>query len=327
MSKKVLVTGISGYLGQWVAAEALKQGFTVVGTVRSLRKVDVTKAAIAAVAPVDQLTFVEADLLTDGGWDAAMSGVDVVLHVASPFFIKEPKDESEMIGPAVGGTTRVLNAAKRAGVQRVVLTSSIVSMTSGKPSGTYDTTAWSDVTANIGTYAKSKTLAEKAAWDLVRDGSLELVVICPGFILGPSLGAPADGQSVSMMRDIVTGKMPAVPDVAMGMIDVRDVARLEVAAITADAAGQRFIAASAEPIPLAQLASVLRNAGYKKAPSLKAPNFAIKLMGMFDSEAKSLVPQLGVRIAYVNHTTFDVLGWQPTPLETTFVEMAATVAK
>ncbi len=328
MTQKVLVTGVSGYLGQWVAAEALLQGFDVVGTVRSLAKADASRAAIGTVAPVEHLSFVEADLLDDAGWEAAMIGVNVVLHVASPFFVAEPKDENELIAPAVGGTTRVLKAAMNAGVERVVLTSSIVAMTSGKPSGTYDTSAWSDVTAPIGTYAKSKTLAERAAWDLVKGSSMELVVVCPGFILGPSLGAPADGQSVSMMRDIVGGKFPMIPDVAMGMVDVRDVARLEVAAISAPgAAGRRFVAASAQPVALSQLASVLRAAGYTKAPARKAPNFAIKLMSLFDKDAKSLLPQLGVTIAYDNHETFEELGWQPTPLEVTFVEMAAAVAK
>ena len=327
MASRVLVTGISGYIGQHVAAELLLNGYEVVGTVRSPAKAGPARASLAAAAPIEGLSFGEADLLSDRGWDEAVQGCTYVMHVASPFVLAEPKDERELIAPAVDGSRRVLGAAKRAGVQRSVVTSSVVAMTSGKPSGRYGTDAWSDVNANIGAYAKSKTLAEQAAWDVVADGSMELVSINCGFVLGPSLGAPGDGQSVAMIAGLIAGKMPAIPDVAMGMIDVRDVARLHVAALTAaNAAGNRFIAASENPISMSHVAQVLRDAGYSKVPSRKAPNFAIKAMSLFDREAKGMVPQLGKRIAYDNHATYDVLQWQATPLETTLPEMAAALS-
>jgi dihydroflavonol-4-reductase len=326
MAQRVLVTGISGYVGQHIAAALLRHGVDVVGTVRSLGKADGTAAALLAAGCSQPANFVEADLLDDRGWDAAMEGCDAVLHVASPFVLAEPRDENDLIAPAVEGTQRVLSAAIRAGVGRVVLTSSVVAMTSGKASGTYGPDAWSDVHAPIGAYAKSKTLAERAAWDLVADADTELVVINPGFIIGPSLGAPGDGQSVAMIRQVIGGKMPMIPDIAMGMVDVRDVAELHVAACSApDAAGKRFIASSAEPVSMAHLASVLREAGYSKVPSRKAPNVAIKLMSLFDREAKGMVPQLGKRIAYDVSATYDVLHWQPTDLDRTLVEMAATL--
>jgi len=328
MTQRVLVTGISGYVGQHVAAQLLNHGYEVVGTVRSLSKSAAPKAALAAVAPVDKLSFVEADLLSDSGWDEAMSGCEYVMHVASPFFVAVPKDESVLIKPAVEGTQRVLTAAKKAGVKRVVLTSSIVAVTAGLPTGRYGTDSWSNLNANIGAYAKSKTLAEKAAWEFVKDGSMELVTINPGFILGPPLGAAGDGQSVSMVSDFISGKFPMIPDIAMGMIDVRDVARLHLAALESpDAAGKRFIAASDEPITMAHLSSVLRRAGFSKAPSRKAPNFAIKLMALFDREVKGLAPQLGIRIAYDNHETYDILKWEPTSIDTTVVEMAKSISK
>jgi dihydroflavonol-4-reductase len=328
MAERVLVTGISGYLGQHVAAEALRRGYDVVGTVRSVAKSEAVRSAIAAVTASDRLSFVEADLLGDAGWAEAVQGCDYVAHLASPFALAEPKDENEMIAPAVEGTTRVLKAALAAGVKRTVLTSSTVSMTTGKPSGRYGTESWSDVSAAIGAYAKSKTLAERAAWELVAGGAMELVVINPGFILGPSLGAPGDGQSETMVKDLIGGKVPMIPDIAMGMVDVRDVAALHVTALTAPrAAGQRFIAASEEPITMAHLADVLRGAGYKKAPSRKAPNVAIKLMSLFDRDAKGMVPQLGKRVAYDNCATYDVLGWQPTSIDTTVVEMAASLSR
>jgi dihydroflavonol-4-reductase len=257
-----------------------------------------------------------------------MSGCDFVIHLASPFLLAEPKDENVMITPAVEGTKRVIKAAIKAGIKRVVLTSSVVSMTSGRPSGTYGPDSWSDVNQNIGAYAKSKTLAEKAAWETVKGSSMELVAINPGFVLGPSLGTAGDGTSEAMITNLIGGKMPAIPDIAMGMVDVRDIARLHVAALEAPkAAGKRFIAASSQPVAMAYLAETLKKAGYKKVPSRKAPNFAIKLMAVFDREAKGMVPNLGVKIAYDNHETIEILNWKPTPLEITFTEMAAAISK
>jgi len=327
MAERVLITGISGYIGQHCGAELLNQGFEVVGTVRSLAKANATKSAIAAVAPVEKLTFAEADLLSDEGWDEAMEGCTYVMHVASPFVLAEPKDENELITPAVEGTRRVIEAAQRAGVRRLVLTSSTVAMITGKPSGRYGPDAWSDPSANIGAYAKSKTLAERAAWEAIAGGEMELTVVNPGAVFGPSLGAQIDGQSVALMTDMIGGKMPMIPDVAMGMVDVRDVARLHVAAMTTSGAvGQRFIAASAEPVSMTYFAEVLRDAGYSKAPSRKAPNIAIKLMSLFDRQAKGMLPSLGKKAAFDNQSTFDILGWQPTPIETSITEMAASIS-
>lgn len=159
----MLITGITGYIGKHVAAELLKQNYEVVGTIRSLAKAEATRSALAAIPGAAGVTFVEADLLSDMGWDKAVEGCDYVMHLASPFVIAEPKDENEMITPAVEGTKRVIKAAMRAGVKRMVLTSSIVSMTSGKPSGKYGSDSWSDTNQAIGAYSKSKTLAERAA--------------------------------------------------------------------------------------------------------------------------------------------------------------------
>ena len=328
MAERVLVTGISGYIGQHCGAELLNRGFEVVGTVRSSARADATKTAIAAVAPVGGLSFVEADLLSDAGWDGAMPGCTYVMHVASPFVLAEPKDENDLIAPAVEGTRRVIEAARRAGVRRLVLTSSTFAMTAGKPSGRYGPDAWSDLSARIGAYAKSKTLAERAAWDAVAGGEMELTVVNPGAVFGPSLGARIDGQSVALMTDMIGGKMPMIPNVAMGMVDVGDVARLHVAAMTAPgAAGRRFIAATAEPVSMAHFAEVLRAAGYSKVPSRRAPNAAIKLMSLFDREARGMVPMLGKKVSYDNRATFDVLDWKPTPMETSIREMAASLSE
>lgn len=327
MAERVLLTGISGYIGQHCAAQLLEQGYDVAGTVRSRAKADAARSAISAVAQVERLSFAEADLLSDEGWDAAMEGCTSVLHVASPFVLAEPKDEDELIRPAVEGTRRVVGAAQRAGVRRMVLTSSTFAMISGKPSGRYGPDSWSDVSAKIGAYAKSKTLAERAAWDAVPRGDMELVVVNPGAVFGPSLGAEVDGQSVALMKDMIGGKMPMIPDIAMGMVDVRDVATLHVAAMTIEAAaGRRFIAATAEPVSMAYFADVLRDAGYAKVPSRKAPNVALRLMSLFDRQARGMLPSLGKKLAFDNQATFDILDWEPTPIEVSIREMAASIA-
>ena len=199
MTTRVLVTGISGYIGQHIGAELLRHGYEVVGTVRSTSKMEPTRAAIETVAPVDNLSFAEADLLSDTGWDEAMAGCTYVIHVASPFVMAEPKDEKELITPAVDGTKRVVQAAQRAGVSRMVLTSSTIAIIAGKDSGRYGPDSWSDTDAQIGAYAKSKTLAERAAWEINRDHAMELTVINPGGVFGPSLGAQPDRDRKSVV--------------------------------------------------------------------------------------------------------------------------------
>ncbi len=309
----MLVTGITGYIGQHCAAELLRQGYEVVGTIRSRSKADATRSALCHTAPVGNLSFAEADLLSDQGWSEALKGCRFILHVASPFLLAEPKDENELIAPAVEGTKRVIAAAQCAGVQRMVLTSSTFAIIAGKDSGKYGPSDWSNTNANIGAYAKSKTLAERAAWEAAKQGTMELTVINPGAVFGPSLGAKIDGQSVAMMSGMITGKVPMIPDMAMGMVDVRDVAKLHVSAMTArGASGMRFIASTAEPVEMATLAQVLRDAGYTKAPSMKAPTFLLKFMSLFDREAKGMVPFLGKKAVLDNSRTLKILNWKPT---------------
>jgi dihydroflavonol-4-reductase len=326
--EKVLVTGITGYIGQHCAAELLRQGYEVVGTIRSRVKAVSTQEGIAKVASVEHLSFAEADLLSDKGWDEAMKGCTHVLHVASPFVLEEPKDENEMIAPAVKGTQRVIAAAQRAGVKRLVLTSSTFSIIAGKETGRYGPDDWSDTDANIGAYAKSKTLAERAAWKAVEGGKMEMSVINPGAVFGPSLGAKIDGQSVSLITKMITGKIPMIPDMAMGMVDVRDVAKLHVAAMTASgAAGKRFIACTSEPVEMANVAKILRDAGYKKVPTMKAPTFVLKLMGLIAPEAKGMLPFIGKKAALDNSATIKILNWQPSPMANAFKEMAAALSR
>ena len=328
MTARVLVTGISGYIGQHIGAELLRNGYEVIGTVRSASKTAPTTSAIATAAPVVNLSFAEADLLSDTGWDEAMAGCTYVIHVASPFVMAEPKDEKELITPAVDGTKRVVQAAQRAGVSRLVLTSSIFAMIAGKDSGRYGPDSWSDTDADIGAYAKSKTLAERAAWDINRNDTMELTVINPGGVSGPPLNAQADSSSVAMMSDMINGKMPMLPDLALNMVDVRDVARLHVTALTAPRAeGQRFIAATSEPIEFSTTAAILKQAGYSKVSTRKAPTVVLRLMSLFSREAKGLLPMLGKKITLDTTSTSEILDWQPTSMEASVMDMAASLSK
>ena len=292
----------------------------------SLAKADANRKAISKVAQTDKLTFVEADLLSDKGWDEAMQGCSYILHVASPFYLKEPKNENELIAPAVDGTLRVIKAAKSAEVKRLVLTSSTFAIIAGKETGKYGPQDWSDTNKNIGAYAKSKTLAERAAWAEVKGSNLELTVINPGAVFGPPFGSKDGAQNVAMMADMIAGKMPMIPDMAMGMVDVRDVAKLHIASMTkSGASGKRFIACTAEPIEMSTVTQVLRDAGYSKAPALKAPTFHLKFMGIFDKQVKGMLPFIGKKASYDNSETFEILEWKPTPMSQSFKEMASAI--
>tara|TARA_B100000427_G_scaffold212175_1_gene176990 strand:- start:1132 stop:2112 length:981 start_codon:yes stop_codon:yes gene_type:complete len=325
--KKVMVTGITGYIGQHCGAELLRQGYEVVGTVRSMEKAEIVREGIAKVAAIDNLTFVEADLMSDDGWSEAMTGCAYVLHVASPFIIADPEDENEMISPAVDGTLRVLSAAKAVGVERTVVTSSLIAIIAGKLSGHYGTDSWSNPNEEIGTYAKSKTLAEQAAWEFAKTNDIDLVVINPGGVMGPTLTGKVEGESLTMISDIITGKYPLVPDICVGFIDVRDVAKLHVTAMTADGAvGKRFIASSDEPLHFKEVTGILKNAGYKKASTRQAPKFLLKVMSLFDDQVKGLLPMVGERQTVANQETYEILGWEPTPMDQSLIETAESIS-
>ena len=322
-----MVTGVTGFIGQHCGAELLRQGYEVIGTMRSKEKAEAVREGIAKVAPIDKLTFVEADLMSDEGWQEAMADCKYVLHVASPFIIADPEDENEMISPAVDGTLRVLSAAKAVGVERTVVTSSLIAIIAGKLSGHYGTDSWSDPDEEIGTYARSKTLAEKTAWEFAKANDIDLVVINPGGVMGPTLTGKVEGESLTMISDIITGKYPLVPDICVGFIDVRDVAKLHVAAMTANGAvGKRFIASSDEPLHFKEVTGILKNAGYKKASTRQAPKFLLKIMSLFDDQVKGLLPMVGERQTVANQETYEILGWEPTPMEQSLIETAESIS-
>lgn len=332
MSKKVLLTGISGFVGQHCAVELLKNGYQVRGSIRNLSKEQEVRKGIAKVIDAkDNLEFCELNLLDDKGWDKAMEGCAYVLHVASPFVIAEPKDENEMIKPAVEGTLRALNAAKKAGIKKVVLTSSTVAMAGDKKKNHLTQESWTDAKIDkVSAYMKSKTLAERAAWDFYNNqtagNKMELTVVNPGPIYGPTLTGNLTGASMSMIKDMITGKMPMQPNAHYVMSDVRDIAKIHVAAMENDESnGERFIVASEKPYSFVGVASILKENGFKKASPKKAPSFMVKFMSLFNREMKGMLPFVDAEISADISPTKQVFNWKPLPFEKTVLDTAKSI--
>ena len=329
--KKVLVTGASGFIAEHCIIELLKNGYSVKGSLRSMNREQEVRDAIKTGANDENLEFCKLDLLEDDGWEDAMWDCDYLMHVASPFVIEDPKDENELIKPAKEGTLRALNAAKKAGIKRVVLTSSVAAVNSHMMSGTSDHTTWTDINSKYVTpYQKSKTIAEKAAWDFYNNqdnsNKMELAVINPGGVMGPQLGNDLGGASTQIVSQLISGKFPMIPALSFPFIDVRDVAILHLKAMTTpDADGKRFIAAHSEPTWMYQVAEVLSAAGYEKIKLKKAPSFMLKLIGLFDNKTKSLVPMLDKYVPCDNSQTVKVLNWEPMPWEQAFIEHAKSI--
>jgi dihydroflavonol-4-reductase len=337
--KTVLLTGASGYIGKHIALQLLNQGYSVRASVRSLSKSDEVRGAVLPhlidKTKLDsRLTFVELDLEKDAGWDAALKGVDLLMHTASPFPIASPKDENELIRPAVDGTLRALKAAHNAGVHRVILTSSMAAvygcdLPAGKSE--YDETLWTDVSHPIGRvpYTKSKTLAEKAAWDYVKNSApkIALTTINPVLVLG----APLDknfGSSISVVERILKGKDPMLPDIRFAIVDVKDVALMHVAAITNDATKGERLLASSETYSFVQIAKVLKSIYPKgKVKTTQAPSPLIKFLSLFDAEIKAVLPLLGKPMAISGAKAKRVLGISFIPVQVTLRDSADYLVK
>ena len=329
--EKVLVTGASGFIAEHCIIELLKNGYSVKGSLRSMNREQEVRDAVKTETDDTKLEFCKLDLLEDDGWEDAMWDCDYLMHVASPFVIEDPKDENELIKPAKEGTLRALNAAKKAGIKRVVLTSSVAAVNSHMMSGTSDHTTWTDINSKYVTpYQKSKTIAEKAAWDFYNNqdnsNKMELAVINPGGVMGPQLGNDLGGASTQIVSQLISGKFPMIPALSFPFIDVRDVAILHLKAMTTpEADGKRFIAAHSEPTWMYQVAEVLSAAGYEKIKLKKAPSFMLKLIGLFDNKTKSLVPMLDKYVPCDNSQTVKILNWEPMPWEQAFIEHAKSI--
>ena len=332
MKKKVLLTGISGYIANHCAVELLKNGYAVRGSLRSLSKSEeVIKAIQNEVDSLDDLEFCKLNLLEDEGWDKAMNGCEYVLHVASPYITTEPKDPNTLIRPAVDGTMRALKAAKKSGVKRIVITSSVVSMLGdADKSININENTWSNVDArNLSSYAKSKTLAEKSAWEFIEsqeDPKLELTVINPGPVFGPSLNGNTDGASMKMFKEMLDGKMPMLPQSSINMSDVRDIAKIHVLALeTPNANGRRFIVTTEIPYKFKDIAQVLKDNGYKKVSTKEAPNLFLNFMSYFVSDIRGMRPFIGKTYTADVSATKKVFNWQPISLKKSILDTAKSI--
>lgn len=316
--KTILVTGISGFIAKHCALELLRHGYEVRGTVRSPSKVAEVRATLAKHADVANLAFAQADLLSDAGWDDAMQGINAVLHLASPFPIREPKDPDELIRPAVEGTLRVLRAAKAAGVGRIVQTSSTVAIMYGHGAGhvgPFDEDDWTNVDGpDVSSYARSKTLAERAARDFItREASgIHFSTVNPGFVLGPLLDRDM-GSSGEAIQMFLKGKYPACPRLSFPVVDVRDVATLHRLALETRApGGGRYLAVSGTAWWREMTAAIKGSLGRqaRRVPVTEMPNWLVRLVGIVDPAARQIVPELGRYPVFDNARTRQALALQ-----------------
>jgi nucleoside-diphosphate-sugar epimerase len=327
----VLVTGGSGFLGGWCLVELLQRGYRARTTVRDLARESEVRAAVGTQVDVrDRLDVVAADLTKDDGWADAVAGCDYVLHVASPFPPAQPKDPDELIVPARDGTLRVLRASLAAGVKRIVLTSSVAAVRRPGPASVANGRElteddWNDPDNPYASpYTRSKTIAERAAWDFMRAEGAEdrLVTVQPGAIIGPVLGRDRS-YSLQAVERMLTGKMPGLPRLGFSFIDVRDVAALEVGAMTApEAGGQRLIAASTF-LWFSDVATILREQlgpDARKVPRRGVPDFVVRVLARFDPELRSVVGELGHRTTYSVENARRRVGWTPRPMQETIVD-------
>lgn len=337
-TERVLVTGGSGFLGAHCIIQLLQAGYHVRTTVRSLQREPTVRTMLktAGINPGNKLSFIEADLTSDTNWPEAVADCTYVLHVASPFPIALPKNEDDLIIPAREGALRVLRAARNANVKRVVLTSSFAAVGYGthNPNGrTFTEEHWSDPDGpGMSAYLRSKTLAERAAWNFINtEGrTLELTVINPVGIFGPVLSADY-AASIQLLQRLLDGNMPGCPRLSFGIIDVRDVADLHIRAMTNTAANnQRFIAVAGTSMTMQEIAITLKTHlgnDAKRVPTKILPDWILRIAAIFDPTAKQIVPQLGKVKNTTSQKAQNLLGWTPRSSHDAIIATAQSLIK
>ena len=318
--KRVLVTGGSGFIAGHCILQLLDRGHTVRTTIRSLGKEGDVRAILtdAGMTHGDRLSFAAADLLSDEGWAAALDGIDTVLHVASPVMPGHVENEDDVIVPAREGTLRVLKAARDAGVKRVVLTSAFhaVSWGHGHIDHVFTEADWTRLDGpGVDAYGKSKTLAERAAWDFVADGAgPELVTLLPVAVMGPVMGREISGANHIVQR-MLDGDMPGFPNLFIPIVDVRDVASAHLLAMTSPAAaGQRFLISNGPALAMKEIGAAIKAAlgdAAAKVPTRSIPDMAVRAMAMVNPQVRAFVPDLGYAKQTSNEKARGTLGWSP----------------
>jgi nucleoside-diphosphate-sugar epimerase len=333
----VLVTGGSGFIGSHSILQLLAAGYRVRTTVRNLKREDDVRELLrtGGAEAGERLSFFAADLEKDAGWAEAVAGCEFVLHVASPFPPSVPKHEDELIVPARDGALRVLRASRDAGVKRVVLTSSFAAIGYGQKPQTapFNETNWTDVDGEgVSAYAKSKTLAERAAWDFIakEGGALELSVVNPVGVFGPVLG-PDYSTSILIVQRMMDGDLPGFPRLHFGVVDVRDVVDLHLRAMTHPAArGERFLAVAGDFVSLLDIATILKNrmgSAARRVPGRQLPDWLVRLAALRDPAVKMIVPELGKSKNATSEKARRLLGWEPRSTEEAVVATAESLVR
>jgi len=333
-SKPILVTGASGFVALHTIIQLLQQGYNVRATLRTLsREAEVREITAKHVQANDRLEILPGNLEQDSGWSEAMRGVESVLHIASPFPLLDPKNENELIVPAVEGTQRVLRAAHDEKIKRVVIVSSVAAVSAGHngEDRTFDENDWSIVENNIGAYAKSKTLAEREAWKFINGAEntnkMEMVAINPPLILGP-LPNKDLATSAEMISTLMLGQVPGVARMKVGIVDVRDVASALILAMTTpEAAGNRFIC-PAGTVWLKEIADTLHKKyaarGYK-IHTTQFPVFLVRLLALFDKKIARVADDLNWDFEFSDEKIKRILKWNPRPAEEAILAMAESL--
>jgi len=333
----VLVTGGSGFIATHCILQLLAAGYRVRTTVRSLKREPEVRATLAAAGADagERLALCAADLTADAGWDAAVAGCDFVLHVASPFPVNVPRHEDELIVPAREGALRVLRASRAAGVKRVVQTSSFAAVGYGHPQmeRPFTESDWTNVDGDgLTAYAKSKTLAERAAWSFMgrEGGDMELAVVNPVGVFGPALGADFS-TSIEFIKRMLDGALPGLPRITFGVVDVRDVADLHLKAMThPEAAGERFLAVAGDFLSLREIALVLRNRlgdAARRVPARELPDWLLRVVALVDKSVGQVVPELGKHKNASSQKAQRLLGWTPRPADEAIVATAESLVR
>ncbi|HEY0637080.1 MAG TPA: NAD-dependent epimerase/dehydratase family protein [Pseudonocardiaceae bacterium] len=320
----VLVTGATGFVAGHVIADLLAHGRDVRATVRDPATAEVGHLREAAALAGRELHVVAASLDDDAGWDAAAEGAAGVIHVASPVPARRPKRLEDVTGPAVDGTRRVLAAAGRQGVRRVVMTSSIDAIRGGHDArdgrvrGPED---WARV-ERAGAYAASKTLAERAAWELAAETGPELVTLQPGLILGPTLTTRTAG-SVDMVLRLLNGEFPALPHLGFAVTDVRDIAAAHRRSLDTPGAAGRRLPVVGHPLWLAEIADEVRRAApelAERVPRRRMPSPLVRLLARFDASLDMAVPLLDRPVRISSDAAEQAIGWKPRPAAETIAD-------
>ncbi len=336
-AETVLVTGGSGFIGSHTILQLLSQGYRVRTTVRSLRREPEVRALLASggAKPGADLTFFAADLTSDAGWAEAVTGCHFVLHIASPLPVSQPKNENDLIIPARDGVLRVLRAAHAADVRRVVLTSSFAAIAYSQKlvDSQFTEINWTDPAwPGISAYVKSKTLAEKAAWEYIstQGHGLELSVVNPVYVAGPVLGADYSA-SIEVVRRLMDGALPGCPRLSFNIVDVRDVADLHLRAMRSPAAAnERFLAVSGASMTMQEIAKTLKSgmgAAARRVPTGELPDWLVQLSALFDPTLRQFISELGKVKNASNEKAKRLLGWAPRSREAAILASAESLVR